>query len=328
MRRSTMRVPMTRALPALILWAFGCQVLIDGDLGTVHCEADGTVGPPACPVGSECKEGLCVPSSLGTACSSDEDCAPGDFCFDPEPFCVDDGNHCSRTCCASTDCDPHDRFVCWTPEQGGGAFCRDASNIGREIGGSARARETCGENGECRSGLCTDGRCLDGCCSDAGCNGGKCRFGRPLADQAPGFWCGAASNSGKGRYEPCVEDAECASGLCLAMGSTRRCSVPCCTSSACEAIPGEDVPVACSAVAHGGTLVRACAVLLQESGEAETGSACALDTDCRSGICLTKRGVSRCTDACCSDGSCGDPSSFGCKPAFFSMRWALRCEPK
>jgi hypothetical protein len=314
---------------ALIVVA-GCEVLVDGKLADVHCDAEGRVGPPACPVGSACEQGVCMPVELGLPCTKDSDCSPGDLCFDPVPFGGAGARTCSRPCCTSNDCDPTASFVCWVPPAGGGPFCRNAGDLGRKATGALRAFEGCSADGDCRSGLCDPAthRCADTCCSDTSCAGivGSCRFVAPApAGDGPGFFCANPSPDGKGRYEPCAQDGDCASGLCVVQAGEQRCSAPCCSSSMCETGPDKGEPVRCMTIVRGdGTTVRACGDELPPTATRLVGAACSADDDCRSGACV----AGTCTDACCSDASCGAQAAFGCLPMQDSTSWALRCTPK
>jgi hypothetical protein len=327
-----MRRPgLVRAALALAVWSAGCEVMIDGKLHDVRCQDEGAVGPPACSVGFECKSGVCVATELGSACEGDADCGRGAFCLDPALFGETGGARCSRPCCTSGDCDPDARFVCWIAPNGAGGFCRASSDVGRAEGGSGKPAAPCEDDGDCRSGRCDAGRCADTCCSDTPCSvaGGACRFGvGPDGDEA--FWCAAPPQDAKPRYAPCDTDAECASGLCipLAPDGGKRCSVPCCDSTACGTLPDEGIAVACAEITAGSGSVRACSVLVPGPAAGAVGSPCADGGDCRSGMCADLDGDKRCTDACCADASCGDPSSFVCRPARKGDAWALRCEPK
>jgi hypothetical protein len=321
-----------RALPALVVWAAGCEVLVDGKLGEVRCSQEGAIGPPACPAGLLCKDALCVPTVLGTPCLHDADCAAGDFCLEPADVGGQGTKRCSRACCQSGDCDPDALFVCWSAPRGAGSVCRSALEVGRVEGGARRALTTCVSDVDCRSGLCEHGRCADTCCSDTACaaGGGACSFGPAPNGEVPGFWCSAPPVDKKPRYAICATDAECATGLCVRFspGNDKRCSTPCCASSECELAPGKGTPIACAPVLAGATWMRACSLLVLGQADREVGSACAADGDCRSGFCADQDGKMRCSDACCSDASCGDPSSFVCRPVSQRASWALRCEPK
>jgi hypothetical protein len=314
-----------------VWWAAGCEVLVDGKLGAVLCQGEGQVGPPACPVGLECRLGTCAPSALGAPCTTDADCTSGDFCLDPSVLGGAGPRRCSRTCCISSDCDPDAQFVCWIPPHGPSSFCRSADEIDRAPGGALGVMASCKVNGDCRSGRCSGGACTDTCCSDTDCAArhGVCRVDGPPRLDALGFGCGPPPGSA-GRYMSCQSDADCASGLCVDFGDKRPiCSSSCCTSSECETYKSAPVHCVMLGGAHAG--LRACGPLplaATAMGSLPVGVSCTEPGQCRSGSCI----ASRCSDMCCEDASCGDdPSQFVCRPAQVggvNGAWALQCEPK
>jgi hypothetical protein len=323
-----------RSLPALLLWTLAtlaapavCEALVDGQLGDVHCLGEGQVGPPACPSGEACQSGLCVPSEIGAPCAADADCTAPELCLDVQALGGTGPARCSRTCCTSADCEPDPGSVCWIPPAGGGSFCRPAAEVGRVAGGTLAALSRCASGADCRSGLCVGQQCADTCCDDTDCAsaGGICRLDGPPGVDARGFWCGAAVGA-LPRYAACVHDGDCASGLCapLAAGLS-LCSSPCCSSSDCESADGVRVRCVMLTGEHAG--VRACGTELS-IGDAAVGVACAADGDCRGGICLESGGHKECSDLCCLDASCGDPSAVVCRPAMVDSAWALQCAPK
>jgi hypothetical protein len=320
-----------RALPALLLWSAGCEAIVNGKLGEVRCEADGKVGPPACPASFECKAGLCVPIVLGVPCSHDSACAGGGFCLDPGAFGAAGDKACSRPCCTSSDCDPEERFVCWAPPGLAGGVCVAAGAIERGATGARKPWESCAKDADCRSGRCVGHRCIDTCCSDTSCvaGGGACRFGQPEPGDAPSFYCAPPMKEKLPRYAICAKDDDCASGLCVDLGVGLRCAAPCCGSGSCETFD-KSIPVRCLSIVREGAVVRACGAIVQGSADHAVGVPCKEDGDCRSGTCMIdpSAGEGWCSDTCCSDDGCGDPSSFACRPAEIANAWALRCEPK
>jgi hypothetical protein len=88
---------------------------------------------------------------------------------------------------------------------------------------------------------------------------------------------------------------------------------------------GEMYRLGCTSLGEG---LRGCATLLPPTAAGEVGSSCALDEDCRSGLCLDHPDGRICSDLCCDDPSCGDPSAFACRPGPLGDSWALRCVPK
>jgi hypothetical protein len=273
-------------------------------------------------------------AKLGTPCERDRDCEDTDFCFDPPLFGGAGSKVCSRTCCSSGECDPQGDFVCWVPDAGGGNFCRDSKLVGRPDVGTKKGGEICVSGSECRSGSCSPAlqTCIDPCCSDTSCADADalCRLG----DDAEGtsFTCQHVAEK-KQLYDRCSADAECSSNLCITLGDDTRCSAPCCGSPACGLVelPGGPRMVACENVLREGTVVRACAGLVPDSGIKAVGEPCVTDEECRSARCVNDGKGPRCSDVCCTDASCGDPTSFACRAAPFSgeiASLALRCEPK
>jgi hypothetical protein len=319
---------------------FGCSVIINGELVSVHCEEEGAVGPPACPLAQTCREGVCVsgPSAdakLGTPCSEDRDCADTDFCFDPAIFGGEGRKVCSRPCCSSGDCDPEVAFVCWVPVAGGGNFCREGKLIGRPEVGTRNGAEACERDDQCRSGLCGDppNGCVDPCCSDTNCAAADALCTLSRSGGGTSWACESASEK-KPLYERCAADDECSSGLCIVIGAAKRCSVPCCSSAACGFVTLQAGPslVTCENVEHEGTLVRACSGLAPDKAVKLVGEVCTNNEECRSTRCVNDGAESRCSDVCCIDSSCGDPTLFVCRPSHLvsemGSSWALRCQAK
>ena len=337
---------LARALPAHAHWsaAAGCELLVDGDVASIHCSREGESGPPDCPVGAVCTDHVCVepsgpPTVLGSRCDDDTGCASGSFCLDPAGFTgsgefASGQKRCSRPCCSSGDCgDLAVGLVCAHPDPGGPGFCRQAADVARAAPGAHAPGQACVVHEDCRSGLCdlaaSPATCLDSCCSDTSCSETQtaCRFGERAG--ATGFWCSALG--GVTPYgAPCVGDADCSSGLCLdlALEGVKRCSAPCCSASQCAPIDG--FPVACAEISHA-VFVRACALLLPIGASGEVGKACFSGAECRSGLCSPPdpgEAQGQCTDTCCSDESCGAPDLFRCLPQVAGPPWPLRCEHK
>ena len=64
-------------LVSFVLLAPACSLLVHDDLGQVGCEAEGEIGPPACPVGNLCALGRCRECQAVDACEDgvDNDCS-------------------------------------------------------------------------------------------------------------------------------------------------------------------------------------------------------------------------------------------------------------
>lgn len=335
---------LARALPALVLWgaAGGCELLIDGELASIHCSREGRSGPPDCPIGDVCTDHVCTepagpPTELGSRCDDDEGCAPGSFCLDPAVFAGAGAfsagkKRCSRPCCSSGDCgDTAAALVCAHADLGGAGYCRKASDVGRAAPGLRVPGLACAAHEDCRSGLCdltgAHLTCSDSCCTDTSCSEAKnaCRFVERASMR--GFWCSPLD--GATAYgEPCVDDQACASGLCLEIEGAKRCSAPCCSATQCAPILGR--PVACAELVHA-VYIRACATLLPTGAVGEVGRACATGVECRSGLCAPPgpgETQGQCTDTCCSDEGCGAPGTFSCVPQVGGPPWPLRCQHK
>jgi len=316
---------------ALAIFAGGaCSVIVPGTLGPIDCLDEGAVGPPACPPGETCKQGMCVPAAddLGRKCVDVTDCSEGSLCVDPVLFGGTGDKRCTHPCCSSFDCDPRADFVCAAYPSGGGLFCRSAEELGRAGTGELPAGQSCKDGFECRSGLCETGACHDVCCTDTNCSASEQAC---VVDPAGGFACGAPSAVGLAYFDPCMTGADCASGLCVDVGGVTRCVTSCCSSSDCA--PALDpmgmlASVGCRWVGVGGVAVATCSTFLPPGGTGLVGSTCVAPADCQSGLCEQLGDVVLCTDTCCSDESCGDPALFGCVPAELGGLVGLRCEPR
>jgi hypothetical protein len=329
-----------RLLAAFVgaLAAVACEVLVDGELGPVHCTDEGAVGPPACPVGAACVKGDCEPvadlgRNLGSPCASDGDCAADALCLDPAAFGGTGPRTCSRPCCSSLDCGgAHGDVVCWAAPLVSASLCRRAAEVGRGATGAGEAGAPCDDGSACRSGLCERGHCVDGCCSDASCvaAGGSCRVATTLLASAPRWACEAAAG-GAPALATCASDADCATRLCVPMLGASRCAAPCCSSATCGELEG--APLACVPVTRGAAAVLACAAVRPKGATLALGDPCSTGDECRSGSCVPMPTGSRvCTDVCCTDASCGG-AEFACRPgapidAGPAGARAMRCEMK
>jgi hypothetical protein len=224
--------------------------------------------------------------------------------------------------------------VCWAPPFGGGSFCREARLLGRSGGGDRSVGEACVDGEKCRSGLCYAGACVDVCCVDNDCvpDGGACGLRVKVVSTGANWSCAPEHTERRPFLDPCELDGECESNLCIEISGEMRCSEPCCKSDACPSYVVSGFPgfLACDDVIHKGSLVRACSRWLPESATGAIGAGCEDDSECRGGRCaaLGEAGERICTDVCCVDASCGDPTRFGCRPSASVGNYALRCEPK
>jgi hypothetical protein len=340
MARRAAALRLMRGLPALAALGVGCEILIDGELDSVLCSQNGAVGPPACPDEFVCSDGACIgidsrDRELGRPCARDSDCGAEDFCLDPVLFGGVGPHVCARSCCTSSDCDPVEKAVCWIPDRGGGGFCRPGVAVGRPDVGTRLPGERCSGRGDCRSGICVEGACIDACCSDTNCaaTGASCRLTTQLVSAGSAWACQPAEPQKLGYFERCREDVDCASGICASLEGITRCTIPCCSSGMCPVSSSGQTGynVGCTELTtRDGSIVRACAELRPEQAIGDIGVRCTVDDECRGGMCVRQTGATNgfCSDVCCTEASCGDPSLFGCRPYAADPSWALRCAPK
>lgn len=337
------RSPFARALALGLaatsaVLAGACSLLVDGRLDSIACAAEGTRGPPACPEGWLCKQGSCVDSGgsdLGSLCADHTSCALGDLCLDPADFGGAGAPFCSRPCCSSSDCDPRADFVCAPLPSGGGDFCVQAGAVGRGATGGAMVGDPCQTGADCRSGACEGSRCADVCCSDTNCGLGGlgCSLGAtPAAGPATASttWVCADHGSALDDLAPCGANEECASGLCLVLANQKRCVPPCCGSGQCPLLDDgvDSYTLGCAPAGLDGSLHLACAVVLPATATKLVGAPCDTPDECKGGLCIQTAQGSICSDVCCSDESCGDPTLFACRPFPVGGNAALRCEPR
>ncbi len=148
--------------------AAGCELLVSDPMAVVRCDAEGTVGPPACQEGFVCRGGTCVDETAihdhYELCQDDRACASG--------MCVtlSDGiARCVPRCCASSACAPLEqaRVACVEVEHGG-LIERACAGI-LPVTAEAPLGAACSAHPECTSGFCEGGRCSERCCTDQDC---------------------------------------------------------------------------------------------------------------------------------------------------------------
>lgn len=321
------------ALVAMAAWSVtACHAVFDGELGRVTCEAEGTRGPPACPEGEVCREGVCQMATgmLGALCASDADCDAPHVCFSPADAGEEGLARCTRPCCTSSDCgDAAEGQICWSPSGGTGSLCWPAAEEGRGLLGRLGAGASCEASTDCRSGLCEGGRCVDGCCTDASCEGELvCRV-RATAALGESWTCGLPPNVNSAQTV-CDTDVDCRHAACRdvpGFDEGKLCMPPCCSSLDCGTIEvgGAYPPIACVVGPDG---LRGCAEVLTSLSVEAVGAPCQSDDECRSGFCLRDGEASYCSDLCCDDASCGDGARFACRGGDVNGVWSLRCVRK
>lgn len=282
-----------------------------------------------CTTGYHCASGSCVPDTPVPDCTSDTDCTGGRVCRDgtcvvpPEPslrgfgesctagdqcrsgLCLD--GYCTQTC-------PPDRPLGTCPD---GTYCDDVEcgrgQCRRGGPGPGEWGTSCGGDGDCASAFCFDaasgaGICLRPC--DPMALGG-CDFPDSCQPYATGA-CGLCSCSAGRLGDPCLSDAECIFGLCLAPSPG---DLPRCTAS--------PVGTRCPPGTALQTFETADGVPLQRCTATGTpvGSPCGGDADCQSGLCWGTGDVGLCTRPC--GGSCTCPFGTTCQTMSAYERYCL-----
>lgn len=266
-----------------------------------------------CRLNSDCEAPLfCVERECVPQCREDRDCADkqvcrGQLCVEPEPG--------QNACAATSDCPVNqtciggicEALILNTLDAGveldDGGVAPDAGpdggvvpDAGVDAGvGGLPYGAVCAAASECASGLClgpagaTSGRCTKPCAVNA-----DCTYPDTCADvPGAGRLC-ATTQAGGQPGDPCPNgDADCASGICLQLSSTRSfCTQPCAPLPTCP------VGLTCAPVPDGqGGAVTVCV----PGGAGEGfGGACARAADCATGLCIgvpsTGQGV--CTSTC------------------------------
>jgi len=205
--------------------------------------------------------------------------------------------------------------------------------------GDLGLEEACTDDAQCATGACIDPgdgerRCLQRCQGDAG----QCASDEVCA-AAVGA-CGACVdeslvNGIRGFGEPCGDDGDCGSGLCLGDVCSRACTgdVDCsgtfhCVSSECRPGPAGDSGDRCSrdadclgsreCVGDPSICALSCEGECSEEGFScaeghcvpdltVLGEACAMDTECFDGLCVG----GACTRECGVEGAC--PEGLACE---------------
>lgn len=241
----------------------------------------GTSADGTCSTGQECDliSRTCTPLS-GSACGQDSDCRIGELCA---------GGVCtqaieSRRCQRDADCAAP--AVCRLTVASGKLVSICAPPLGPSEGGAR-----CRKNTECQSGLCLrSGICFAGCTSASAktdCHG---RDG-VVCGRVPLSLPSGAGSSGMDWVQSCtLASMDCQSDRdCEVMGGT------------CQPVIDPDRPAALRTVC------------LLAGGDVRSGSPCAKDTDCASGLCQG----TFCFAACRSSADCR--SGFTCRSASYQV---------
>jgi len=251
-----------------------CTSACDPLRPTLGCSPGYYCAPNGC-------EGVCTPGALGTtgvgsACVADVECASG-LCRDPgdgrrrclDPCRVDDNNCLSGEVCVPIG-----------SECGG---CVEAAIVAgpRGIG------EPCGSDAECRSGSCGVhagmGECGVPCGDFDACGTGLvCRDDVCVTDRR-------APVGG-----PCLDNADCQTGVCARQGDRAWCTAPCSGPEGCP------IGMLCDP-----------AVMVCAPDRGLDGEGCAGPEDCISGLCGSVGGSNVCLSFCDRDTPCG--AGYACR---------------
>ncbi|HEX7665337.1 MAG TPA: putative metal-binding motif-containing protein, partial [Polyangiaceae bacterium] len=295
-----------------------CAPQLKQCVSATQCNSDNCMSPKQCdPNTQQCVD----PTSnfaVGHDCTSDKECSSSICGFPALLNGAITGQVCTSLCCTSNDCPTG--FVC-DATGSGGRYCIDPTSLSLSAPGTGPGGTSCGDGTACRSGNCVAGRCLDTCCSDSDCqNGTNCTFQTIRGHQ--GFWCGTSSGGGNPNSY-CNGDNSCRSDFCANYSDDARCVAPCCTSAGgqCGALFGGTVPIACvqTRIEGGSDQFDVCSGATG-TRSAAFGAACSTNDDCLSGQCDTTTSH-KCTDVCCVDANCPQPSN-KCTPDATGL---LRC---
>jgi hypothetical protein len=293
--------------------AVGAQCVEDTDCaGGLACDPTGVclsvLGNP-CHSDDDCGSGFCDPYTLvcvacqtaGVTCIANSDCCSGicdDYIGACASGCLVDGAGCAESSdCCSGYCDPYSQTCT--------QHCTATGYI-------------CSANAECCSAICDDytGLCIGSCLA----YGVACA---ESADCCAGLTCvGNVCLTNNGG--PCLDDPECASGVCdeytglcigscLAFGSHCAETNDCCSGLTCvgsvcltqDGAPCADDPECASGICdeYTGLCIGSCLALnsqCAESGDCCTGLACA------GNVCLTSDGGICTDDPQCVSGLCDE----------------------
>jgi hypothetical protein len=237
----------------------------NGGEGDVDC---GGSCPP-CADGRRCTQG---PQCQSLVCTAGSCASP--TCMDHEKngaeTDVDCGGGCPTcsnglTCAIGTDCQSG---LC-SQQHCISAQCQDGMKDGAETGT------------DCGGGTCAPCGSGQGCAQGADCLSGVCGTASPRTCQAP-----SCSDMLKNGTET---DVDCGGGSCLACAAGRACAAPgdcqsrICTNGTCAAATCSD------GITNGGESDVDCGGLSTGCPRCGFNQACALSTDCLSGMCTMQR---------------------------------------
>lgn len=283
-----------------------------------------------CPWGFECIAGDCVPKNIGNGelCSP---CIPPGNCGSTLDRCLsypEGGFFCGKHCNSDSDCSNikgcEDRdcicmkFMDGSPSQcvpsnlscGTYLSCETDTNCppgyrcstNREcipdVEGEGEIGDSCTSRNDCKTGLCFQGVCTK-----------QCNWLLPHSSCPEGYYCasiecglGVCLKGEKGRKklgEVCTKNEECESLYCMAQAPPAQCSLPCYPNSF------DICPQNWRCIPIGGTKCGICVCQIGELGDE-----CSKNSDCSTGLCVTKGGVKKCSSYCETVNDC--PNGFDC----------------
>ena len=301
-------VTMRRWVPWLGFALFGaaaCEVVVgETELTTVHCQAEGALGPPACAVGQVCRNGVCVSGSSadggggtsgtgGTGVSGTGGGGTGGGGTGGGGTGGTAGNPDAGDA-SDTSVDAPDDGV--PPEVGPDVPTDTPVDVPPDVAPDAPLIDfglECTANHECASQFCLQvpglsiSVCARHCCSSVECPAGAVcspAYGADACFPASLVSLGALGSGPVG--STCGSPADCRSGQCVG----NKCRDVCCSSANCagNACSWQGSAWYCGTNAVG-------------SGTSNWAS-CGGDSECESNSCWALSGV--CVGACCSDDDC------------------------
>lgn len=290
-----------------------------------------TGGTGARSLDSDDIEGVCslYPGTGATGCSNDNDCGANETCGGgtcipttqgeggvgdscSQEMCADDlicvqgntgGPFCTRLC-SGGDCPSGWACIGVNSNRGTVNLCLPSA----EGGGDASFGERCDSGPECASGLCvTDGQrafCTELCMDNDGCPGEATCVSIPNGGGA----CVPSGGVSSGRFgDPCDNESQCESELCVSDGMNVYCSEYCTRDGECP------TGAACYALENGGG-----ACIIEESLPTEPApeptqgfnESCDENEDCVSELCVNDGTRTFCSEYCSDSEPC--PDGAGC----------------
>ena len=263
-----------------------CQPIADADQPTqlrtacLLSRGDARPGGP-CKQDTDCATGLCQGTFCFAACRSAADCRSGFSCR-AASYRVDGQRGPLQSCVPARSCTSTSRASCPAADE----TCAPQPTPSEEAlelvctpGRGRLTGQACRSGPECASGLCSDqGLCIGGCGTDSDCPAGpsgQTELCRPLATRVRGV-----SGLIKTCQIPptaCRRDADCTA-----------------PGAGCNPYPSLDdttrIAPGCGPAAY--------------PGQRSAGTACILNSDCQSGICLMNTQPPVCYGVCSQDADC------------------------